>query len=93
MPLTDPAQPLIIAGEEFPRWRDVGRVRDRRTLISVTVDAAWGQTLMGNLGGYIPGLLEDGTTVEWYVSAVNWSGIDEYTALLIPEVRAKEEYL
>ena len=92
-PLTDPPQPLIIAGEEFPNWRDVGRARGRRTLVEVTTGAAWGQALMGQLGQYIPGLLEDGTTVEWYVSQVNWSGIDEYKALLIPEVRAKEEYL
>lgn len=93
MPLTDPPQPLIIVGEEFPTWRDVGRVKNRRTLIEVTTDAGWGQTLMGNLGGYVPGLLEDGTAVEFYVSAVNWSGINQYKALLIPEVRAKEEYL
>jgi hypothetical protein len=92
-PLTDPPSPLIIAGEEFPNWRDVGRARGRRTLVEVTTDAGWGQALMGNLGGYIPGLLEDGTAVEWYVSTVNYAGVNEYKALLIPEVRAKEEYL
>ena len=41
--LTHPPQPLIIVGEEFPNWRDVGRVRNRRTLIEVTTDAGWGQ--------------------------------------------------
>lgn len=93
MPMTDPPSPLIIAGEEFPRWRDVGRIRNRRTLIEVTMDAGWGQAFMGNLGQYVPGLLEDGTAVEFYVSTVTPSGVNEYKALLIPEVRAKEEFL
>lgn len=93
MPLTDPPQPLTIVGETFPNWRDVGYARGRRTLVEVTMDAGWGQAFMGNLGGYLPGYLEDGTAVEFYVSQVNQSGANEYKALLIPEVRASEEYL
>ena len=31
--------------------------------------------------------------MEFYVSQVNYSGVNEYKALLIPEVRAREEYL
>lgn len=91
--MTDPPSPLIIAGEEFPNWRDVGRARGRRTLVEVTTDAAWGHALMGSLGAYIPGLLEDGTAVEWYVSMVNAFEDNQYKVLLIPEVRAEEEYL
>lgn len=85
--------PLIIVEHEFHNWRDVGRIRDRRTLIEVTTDAGWGQALMGNLGGYVPGKLDDGTAVEFYVRQVNYAGINEYKALLIPEVRPSKEYL
>lgn len=87
-PMTEPPSPLIIAGEEFPVWRIAGRTPSRITLVEITTDAGWGQALMGNLGGYIPGLLEDGTAVEWYVSTVRYTAINEYKALLIPEVQA-----
>jgi hypothetical protein len=89
--LTDPKSPLIIVGEEFPNWTIKGQTKTRITLVEVTTDAGWGMALMGNLGGYVPGLLEDGTPVEWYVSTVRYTAINEYKALLIPEVRAGEK--
>ena len=89
--MTQPPSPLIIAGEEFPDWRILGCTATRITRVEVTTGAAWGQALMGQLGQYVPGLLEDGTPVEWYVSTVRYTAINEYKAALIPEARAGEK--
>jgi hypothetical protein len=84
--LTEPHNPIIIVGTEFPLWKYLGY---RKSMIEVVMDAGWGQAFMGNLGQYIPGLLENGDAVEFYVSTVNYQRINVYTALLIPETHPR----
>lgn len=85
-------QALIITGQEFTNWRDVSR-GSRRTMVEVTLDRDWAIAFLGQVGGYMPGVLGDGTPVEWNVVSVNPASSGEYSALLISEAPINERYL
>lgn len=88
MPLTEPRSPITIAGEEFPYWREVGTPPARASVLEVTMADSWASVMLGQLGQYIPGLLEDGTAVEWYVSSVQFVQVGVHLVQLIPTARA-----
>lgn len=88
MSLTEPRSPIVAAGQEFTLWREAGTPPLRRTVLAVTMDDEWAAVYLGQLGQYVPGLLEDGTAVEFYVQSVQWLGVNNHEVRLIPEARA-----
>lgn len=88
MYLTNPPSPIVIAGKNYPHWTPVGVPGRRATQLAVSVNEDEARELMPSLGQYVPGLLEDGTPVQFYVSAVS---PDQVT--LIPEMPARPESL
>jgi hypothetical protein len=52
------------------------------------MDDEWAAAYLGQLGQYVPGLLEDGTPVEFYVSSVAYHGVNNHEVQLIPTARA-----
>lgn len=81
--LTNPRSPLVIAGVNYDHWYPVGTPGRRATQLAVRVTQDQSQEFIPLLGNYLPGLLEDGTPVTFYISVVH-----EDQIVIIPEVHA-----
>jgi hypothetical protein len=89
MALTEPRSPIIIAGQEFPEWREAGTWPVRASLLCVTIDEELAPPFLARLGGYLPGFLEDGTAVQFYITGATkvW---EAWELTVIPEIHATE---
>ena len=86
MSLTDPPSPLIIGGDEYPNWRPAGTPGRRSAILALTVNGDSATVFLSQLGQYVPGLLEDGTTVEFYINTVQRVSSDTAEVTVIPSV-------
>jgi len=84
-PMTEPRSPIHIAGEPFTEWTPADRGRGR--LLTVVVPDDMASALLGTLGQYVPGILEDGTAVEFYIASVRYLRAGAHEVQLIAEVR------
>jgi hypothetical protein len=78
---------LTIAGQHFTRWTPVGPASRPTAMLAVIVDDDWSTVFLGQLGSYIPGQLQDGTHMDFYVYSVERTGINSAKVLFVPQAR------
>lgn len=87
MPLTNPRSPIHIMGKPFTEWREAGPAHCRGAVLAVIVDGETASDLMLQLGQYVPGIVEDGTALEFNIISFAWVGPNRHEVTVIPSVK------